>query len=125
MSSEIPNVLKLTPLAAVKAVNKQAEDVDSSNKESVDKTADSKQAKPEYTLGVVRKAVDEGNSLLQSINRNLQFTVDDASKELVVKIVDSESGELVRQIPTEEMLMFIRRMKEMEGQQGSVLQDRA
>jgi len=43
----------------------------------------------------------------------------------VVKVVDSETGDVVRQIPSEEMLAFIRRMQELDGQQGSMIQDRA
>ncbi|QPK65684.1 flagellar protein FlaG [Methylomonas sp. LL1] len=74
---------------------------------------------------LVKEAVDQGNSLLQMAKRNLQFKVDEETNEQVVKIVDSDSGEVVRQIPTEEMLAFIRRMQELEGLQGSVLQDRA
>lgn len=77
------------------------------------------------SVDVVKKAAEDGNSLLQAVNRNLQFKIDDSTKEVVVKIVDSESGEVVRQIPSDEMLAFIKRMQELGGQQGSVIQDRA
>jgi len=38
---------------------------------------------------------------------------------------DSKSGELIRQIPTEEMMEFIKHIKETEGKQGSVLLEKA
>jgi flagellar protein FlaG len=72
----------------------------------------------------VKTAATKGNSILQEINRNLEFQVDDSTQKVVVKIVDSKSGDVVRQIPTEEMLAFIKRMQEMEGDQGTLLQDR-
>lgn len=145
MNSEISNVVKISPVTVVKA-DKQAEDrahpsvnredgglfvsnsqqasEDSANSVSLYKQ-DEKRKNEKPDAEVVKKAVDQGNSLLQAVRRNLQFKVDDATSEVVVKIVDSESGEVVRQIPSEEMLAFIKRMQELEGQQGSVIQDRA
>ncbi|MCQ8182084.1 flagellar protein FlaG [Methylomonas sp. SURF-1] len=147
MNSEITNVLKLVPVTTVKTdkqetgkvppqTTKAATDRGDSNvaalsqdKQSVTNalsgTEKKDKADQKPPLEVVRQAAKEGNSILQATQRNLQFKVDDDTKEVVVKIVDSESGELVRQIPSEEMLAFIRRMQELQGDQGSVIQDRA
>ncbi len=141
MSSEISNVLKLSPVTVVNSNNKQ--DLQNANpsvvtlklqsQESaaaqagpqISADAQSEMSKADATLGAVKQAVDKGNSLFQEAKRNLQFEVDDATKEVVVKIVDSDSGEVVRQIPAEETLDFIKRMQELDGQHGSMLQDRA
>lgn len=140
MSSEISNVLKLSPVTAVKSNSKQ--ELQSTHSSGLTNKVQSNesaavQAEPQVSadaqsektmadaLGAVKQAVDKGNSLFQEAKRNLQFEVDDATKEVVVKIVDSDSGEVVRQIPAEETLDFIRRMQELDGQQGSMLQDRA
>jgi len=55
----------------------------------------------------------------------LEFHVDDSTKKVVVKIIDSKSGDVVQQIPTEDMLTYIKRMQELDGGQGAMLQDRA
>ncbi len=73
----------------------------------------------------VKAAAVKGNTLLQAANKNLQFQVDEATKQVVVKIVDSKTGEVVRQIPTVEMLDFIRAMKELEGNTGRLYQAKA
>lgn len=140
MSSEISNVLKLSPVTVVNSNSKQelhhaspsgvsqkGQPPDSAAQadQQVSADAQSEKAKADATLGAVKQAVDKGNSLFQEAKRNLQFEVDDATKEVVVKIVDSDSGEVVRQIPAEETLDFIKRMQELDGQQGSMLQDRA
>lgn len=145
MSSEISNVVKLSPVTVVKAVGKQDEkpvagkvasaekaeglkQVDGqavSEAQNVDEANAAKQAKQGLQLDSVKQAVDDGNSLFQATKRNLQFKVDDETNELVVKIVDSESGEVVKQIPADEMLDLIKRMQDLEGQQGTMLQDRA
>jgi flagellar protein FlaG len=78
------------------------------------------------SVDLVKKAADNGNKFLQATNLSLQFKVDDSTKEVVVKIVDNETGELVRQIPSEEMLSFIKRMHELDSKhKGAVIQDRA
>lgn len=126
MSSDIANVSKLPPAIIVKA-DKPMEDnltaVDSVTVLQPDSAVQASNLKP--TLDVVKKAVDEGNSLLQSANRSLLFKVDESTQEMVVKIVDSETGKLIRQIPSEDMLAFAKRMMEQELQKGAVLQDRA
>lgn len=145
MNSEISNVIKLSPVTVAKT-DKQTDDKsfsaakveseklgqsssvvqNASNNTVVNPNQDQenqKDAKP--TLDLVKKAAEKGNTLLQSVNRNLQFKVDDTTQELVVKVVDSETGDVVRQIPSEEMLAFIKRMQELDGHQGSMIQDRA
>jgi len=43
---------------------------------------------------------------LKSVNRALEFKVDNASGRTVVTVRDAENGELIRQIPNEEVLRF-------------------
>jgi flagellar protein FlaG len=76
-------------------------------------------------LDAVKEAVNSGNTMLQSASSSLSFEIDSATKQVVVKIVDRNTGELVRQIPTVEMLDFMRRMKELEGNSGSLIQAKA
>jgi flagellar protein FlaG len=45
-------------------------------------------------------------SYLKDVNRALEFSVDAASGRTVVTVRDAESGELIRQIPNEEVLRF-------------------
>ena len=132
MTSEISNAMKLSPVTVVKpvimddSVADVVRSVDSvkSAQSSVESDALNKDNhKP--ALSLVKQAADHGNQLMQTVNRNLQFKVDDATKEVVVKIVDSESGEVVRQIPTEEMLEFVKHLQQMQGKTGVVLNDRA
>jgi flagellar protein FlaG len=52
----------------------------------------------------VEAAVDTINRSLQPSNYSLNFSLDQKSDRVVVKVVDSESGETLRQIPSEEAL---------------------
>jgi len=75
--------------------------------------------------GEVKASVAEGDKLLKAINRDLQFQIDDATKQVVVKIVNSKTGEVIRQIPSADLLDFIRVMKEQEDNAGRLLREKA
>jgi flagellar protein FlaG len=50
------------------------------------------------------EAIDKLNSKIQNLNRNLEFSLDEVSGELVVKVVDAQTHEVIRQIPRKEAL---------------------
>jgi flagellar protein FlaG len=52
---------------------------------------------------------------VQSYQRSLQFSVDKDSGEVVVKIVDMTTKEVIRQIPSQEILDLANRLKSMTG----------
>ena len=52
----------------------------------------------------LRDAVSQINQFVQSVQRDLSFSIDEGSGRSVIKVIDRESGELVRQIPSQEVL---------------------
>lgn len=79
---------------------------------------DSMQASPEPDAKTVRQAVEEMQSRVQMVRRDLQFTIDEDTQEVVIKVLDRESGEVVRQIPSEEVLAMLKRMREWSEGRG-------
>jgi flagellar protein FlaG len=59
------------------------------------------------------KVVSELKEYVQTMQRDLNFHVDDATGRVVVKVVDSTTNKVVRQIPEEEVLALARRLEEM------------
>lgn len=57
-------------------------------------------------------AVEEINVFLLGVPTQLQFRIDDDSGVVVVSIVDSESGEVLRQTPPNEVLGIAQRIRE-------------
>ena len=49
-------------------------------------------------------AVEHLNAKIQNLNRNLEFSINKDNGEVLVKVVDAQTHELVRQIPSEEAL---------------------
>lgn len=66
-------------------------------------------------LESANSAAQAFKSLVQDIQRNLDFSVDDSSGQIVVKVIDGESGQLVRQIPSEELLRLSERLEDMRS----------
>jgi flagellar protein FlaG len=62
----------------------------------------------------VRQAVSRINEVVQSKQRDLSFNMDEGSGKYVIRIVDTESGELIRQIPTEEVLAIATQLREFQ-----------
>jgi len=55
------------------------------------------------------------NQHVQSLNRNLQFQIDDDSGKIIVKVIDSDTEEVVRQIPSEEVLSVSNASEKLSG----------
>ena len=53
---------------------------------------------------------------VQQIDRKLEFSVDEDSGETVIKVFDSSSEELIRQIPSDEILKLARDFENPEKQ---------
>jgi flagellar protein FlaG len=63
----------------------------------------------------VKEAVGNLNDFVQKLTRTLQFSVDEESGRTVIKVVDSETNQLIRQIPPEEVLVLARNLANGEG----------
>lgn len=60
----------------------------------------------------VEQVVASINDYVQSVHRDLQFTVDEELDKTVIKVVDGASGELIRQIPEEVFLELARKLND-------------
>lgn len=62
-------------------------------------TAQALAAASEPTAAKLRQAVDGINQAMRSMNANLNFSIDPDTHHVVVRVVDAETGELIRQLP--------------------------
>ena len=60
-------------------------------------------------------AIDQLNGYLDETQHGLRFSVDENSGRTIVRVIDTETEEVIRQIPSEEMLVLIRHFNEMTG----------
>jgi len=69
----------------------------------------------ELSTSEVLDIVAKANDAMKSSQSNVLFTVDPDSGERVVKVVDKETQEVLRQIPTVEMLKIAKAIEKMQG----------
>lgn len=63
----------------------------------------------------LKSAVAELRSIVQQVQRNLDFSIDKSTGDVVVKVIDGESGKVVRQFPSEELLRLSEQLEDMRS----------
>ena len=63
----------------------------------------------------VAKAIEAIEIMMEIRDRSVQFIKDDSSGADVIKVVDDSTGEVIRQMPSEELLGFMRNLTKMLG----------
>lgn len=91
---------------------RQGQQTQGSTNQADDQQASETQAKPAEKL---RQMVDEANEQAQQVRRKLEFSVDDVTSRIVVKVKDSQTDEVIRQIPPEEMMEIARSLSENDS----------
>ena len=71
----------------------------------------------------LNSAVAAINKVMQQSNQNLEFSVDTDTHRTVVKMVDTSTGTLIRQFPSEAALAISREIEQF--QQGLLLTQKA
>ncbi|MES2534927.1 MAG: flagellar protein FlaG [Pseudomonadota bacterium] len=72
-------------------------------------------AAPAISADDVKQAVQDINKSMQSLSQGLEFTLDADSERPVVRVVDLETRELIRQIPSAEALEIARSLDQVLG----------
>ena len=67
----------------------------------------------------LEEAVANVESFLKVQNRDLAFTIDEDTNRSVVTVKDSQSGDVIRQIPSEEVLKLADRIQELQQDVGN------
>lgn len=61
------------------------------------------------------RIAEAASSVLNAVNHRIKFSVHENSGQVVIKIVERESDEVIRQIPPEEIIKLMDDLEEMQG----------
>ncbi len=61
------------------------------------------------------KAIDHAIKLMAGYTTSLEFSVHERTKQIMVKVLDKDTGKIIREIPPEKTLDFVAKMWEMAG----------
>ena len=99
------------PAARTNEVTEAARVVDTPEVRKNDSMADMTDANREQ----VQAAVADMQDYVDAAGRNIQFQLDDDSGRMVVKVTEAQSGDVIRQMPSEEALRLAENLAEMRG----------
>jgi len=134
MASEIIGTQAASPVTAQqhfnsdRVSNQSGQGLAKAEAEQVSSTLKSDAEEKEIALVTSGKAVDESkqeekladkvlqlNDYAQNINREIQFSVHEETNRTVVKVVDTETKKVIRQLPSEEILKIAESLENFSG----------
>lgn len=109
-----PNVTPPLPDAARRPVGESTSTQNRTERPAEDRPADKAQsaAPSRDALESAAKAVQD---FVKPMSGNLEFTLDEDTGRTVIKVIDSSTKELIRQIPSEEMLEIAKALDRLQG----------
>lgn len=69
----------------------------------------------------IETAFNQVSEFVQTQNRLLNFSFDEDSNRSIIKVTDSDSGEVIRQIPSEDVLKLAERINELRTDAGEAI----
>ena len=69
----------------------------------------------------IAKFSGNGSALTQNINRKISFRVDENSGGTVISVIDKQTNETIRQIPSEELVNLSKRLRDVNEKIDSAI----
>lgn len=73
----------------------------------------------------LKNAVDSLNEAMRQSNSSLKFSLDPGTKEAVVQMVDTGTGQLISQYPSKQVLAIAQAIDQFQQRQGLLLNQKA
>jgi flagellar protein FlaG len=102
-------------------VQKSSESTSTEKVKVSDKTSDGgKYNQDDLYKGVnfqqkMEQAISEANKILKPTNKSFSYSIHDETHEIMIQIKDNETGEVIKEIPSEESLDRVAKMRELAG----------
>jgi len=98
---------------------KQDASSSASTKRAESQASEQKSEDPGNQVKLSRKDVEDMveafEDFANTVQTRLNFTIDDGTEDVVVKIMDKETNEVIKQFPAEELLELREKMQDLSG----------
>lgn len=75
--------------------------------------------KEKYELSLseqaIRKAIEKANKAMEGFDRRFEYSIHEKTGDVMVKVINSETNEVVREIPNEKFLDLMDKLQELVG----------
>ncbi len=86
------------------------------------KTGDTTEEKVDLQTKLLKVSIEEAKKLAEKIeqylsemNVSLSFDIDDKTQDVIVKVINKETGKVIRQVPPQELLKLRQKLEELVG----------
>jgi flagellar protein FlaG len=98
-------------------------DAISQNQQRISKNAEGTKAAPESSFPPdmklstddITNLVDTLNAAAKSVNKRIEFSYHDKINRVIMKVMDTQSNEVIREIPAKEMIRLLEHIHDLIG----------
>ncbi|KJS19056.1 MAG: flagellar protein FlaG [Clostridiaceae bacterium BRH_c20a] len=109
----VEGVSQTVPVKRVEPVGKQIGNSDANIKNNTNKGQNSEQQR--NSEEEIISAIESANKHFEIYDKRLEFSIHEKTKEIMVKIIDSNTDEVIKEIPSQKILDMIANMMELAG----------
>ena len=113
-SNALTSMLAQRPQNAAPAPNAAADKADKPVQSQSTVSASEARSEP-VSREQLNQAIKATKDFVGAINSSLDFSVDEDTGSVVVKVIDKETKEVIRQFPSEEMLSIAKALDSIKG----------
>jgi len=103
---------------AAKQANPEETQIDTNSVDKINESAMSINEQPQQEKlneEELINAIESANDSIQLYNRRLQFSIHEGTKEIMVKVIDTKTDKVIREIPNEKILDMVAKLWELAG----------
>jgi flagellar protein FlaG len=116
ITAQDASVVKIAVKSAEKSTEPENTSVTNDSEIAEDKSGSLSKAAPEQLERVQLESVAQQlQDFMQSMNRSVHFQVDEDSGRDVIRVLDKQSGEVIKQYPSEEVLGLVSKLSQSAG----------
>ncbi|GBD05249.1 hypothetical protein HRbin20_00830 [bacterium HR20] len=119
---ELSSVQALSPVRAIESpgVQQRAVETSSSSIAAHEQPARQQQDGAQSSLGQSSANTGQQAAVIELAQRQIQFAVDKETRRTIIKVIDPQTNEVIRQIPPEEALRISRMISRLRSDRGAV-----
>lgn len=112
-----PQVVQKSAVSAVKVGSVQNSSASSSNNLGYQQLEDKRRNGEVLSISeqTLLNAIDKANKAVDGVSTYFKFSVHEKTHEIVVKVVNSDTNEVIREIPNEKILDMVAKMWDLAG----------
>lgn len=82
---------------------------------SVEPSAAVQQPVPLPDMEQIKEAVQKINKVMQAMSNDLEFSIDEDTNRTIIKVIDQQTNEVIRQLPAKESLEIAKALDKVQG----------